>query len=476
MTRRPTGLTVIVGEEVKTADGDLICVFLERADPARAVRRRDRSRPRASRAGSSGFRIRSIGCAGRSRERRSSPAIAPLVDWVEVHNARLLGKGNEQAAAFAHEHGLPGVAVSDAHSILEVGVAYTALDGDPSTPAGLLAAPAGGRARAGPRELRRPARRRRSPRSSSALRGNGRIQPGASGEPTGRPERRTGPSADGGCDRPTVASDADGGHPRHRPARPRAARPAVAAPRPAAGAGPRRREASPTPSRCRSRDGCGSRGRSSRSPSRSRSSPPSSASTARRSRRSRGSSSPRTRRSSCWPSSSSTPGFPLRGLRWAILLRGTGFRIGVEGLDRDHLPVLAGQLRRAGQARRRLSRLPAQDQQHGVAEPDVRHGLHRARARPLRDRAARDRGRLLELPRRPAAGDPDRVRHRRRGRRRPGHRPVHDAQLRAADHRRAAVPAAHQSSSCTTASRRASSGRWSRASCRPWRPDRRSSG
>jgi len=30
--------------------------------------------------------------------------------------------------------------VSDSHSILEVGVAYTALDGEPSTPAGLLAA------------------------------------------------------------------------------------------------------------------------------------------------------------------------------------------------------------------------------------------------------------------------------------------------------------------------------------------------
>jgi PHP-associated len=32
------------------------------------------------------------------------------------------------------------VAVSDAHTVLEVGVAYTVLDGDPSTPAGLLAA------------------------------------------------------------------------------------------------------------------------------------------------------------------------------------------------------------------------------------------------------------------------------------------------------------------------------------------------
>jgi hypothetical protein len=31
------------------------------------------------------------------------------------------------------------VAVSDAHTTTEVGVAYTAIEGDPSTPAGLLA-------------------------------------------------------------------------------------------------------------------------------------------------------------------------------------------------------------------------------------------------------------------------------------------------------------------------------------------------
>ena len=48
-------------------------------------------------------------------------AIAPHVDWVETHNARLVGHGNERGQAFAREHGLPGVAVSDAHSILEIG-------------------------------------------------------------------------------------------------------------------------------------------------------------------------------------------------------------------------------------------------------------------------------------------------------------------------------------------------------------------
>ena len=51
----------------------------------------------------------------------------------------MVGRGNEQAAAFALARDLPGVAVSDAHSALEIGVAYMALDGDPSTPAGLLA-------------------------------------------------------------------------------------------------------------------------------------------------------------------------------------------------------------------------------------------------------------------------------------------------------------------------------------------------
>jgi predicted metal-dependent phosphoesterase TrpH len=135
----PAGLTVIVGEEIKTSDGDLTAAFLERpvapgmsaAETVAAVREQgglvgiphpfDRMRG-------------SIGTEARVS------ALAPLVDWIEVHNARLVGGGNERAALFARELGLAGVAASDAHSVMEVGVAYTALDGDPSTPAGLLAA------------------------------------------------------------------------------------------------------------------------------------------------------------------------------------------------------------------------------------------------------------------------------------------------------------------------------------------------
>ena len=83
-------------------------------------------------------------------------SLMPTVDWIEVHNARLVGGGNEQAAIAAREHDRPGVAVSDSHTVLEVGVAYSVLDGDPSTPAGLLAALPPVELVTGPCQLRGP--------------------------------------------------------------------------------------------------------------------------------------------------------------------------------------------------------------------------------------------------------------------------------------------------------------------------------
>jgi predicted metal-dependent phosphoesterase TrpH len=137
---------VLVGEEIRTADGDLIGVFLERpvppglnaAETAAAIREQgglvglphpfDRFR------GTLGRRAGTDAAAG------GMAAIAAEVDWIEAWNARLVGRGNERAAELALEHGRPGVAVSDAHSVIEVGVAYSVVDGDPSTPAGLRAA------------------------------------------------------------------------------------------------------------------------------------------------------------------------------------------------------------------------------------------------------------------------------------------------------------------------------------------------
>jgi hypothetical protein len=110
-------------------------------------------------------------------------SLAPHVDWVEAHNARLVGHGNEDAALFARDNDLPGIAVSDAHSVMEIGVAYMALDGDPSTAAGLLATLATlemvpGRASYFVR-LWTPIAK-----GVNRIRGNGRIKPAAS---DGRP-------------------------------------------------------------------------------------------------------------------------------------------------------------------------------------------------------------------------------------------------------------------------------------------------
>jgi hypothetical protein len=55
----------------------------------------------------------------------------------------MIGDGNARAAELAARLGIPGVAVSDAHTTLEIGIASTILAGDPSTPAGLRAALAG---------------------------------------------------------------------------------------------------------------------------------------------------------------------------------------------------------------------------------------------------------------------------------------------------------------------------------------------
>jgi predicted metal-dependent phosphoesterase TrpH len=135
----PDGLTIIVGEEVRSADGDLIAAFIERA-VAPGMSAADTVAAIREQGGLAGIPHPFDRFRGSLLKDARMAALAPLVDWVEVHNARLVGSGNEQAAAFAREHGLPGVAVSDAHTVTEVGVAYTVLDGDPSTPAGLLAA------------------------------------------------------------------------------------------------------------------------------------------------------------------------------------------------------------------------------------------------------------------------------------------------------------------------------------------------
>jgi predicted metal-dependent phosphoesterase TrpH len=140
-------LRVLVGQEIRTTAGDMIGVFLTEAVPT-GLAPEDAIAAVRAQGGLVGIAHpfdRFRGSVGRG-ETSAFEAVASQVDWLEAWNARLLvGDGNARAAALAERLGVPGVAVSDAHTTLEVGVASTVLDGDPSTPDGLRAALAGPR-------------------------------------------------------------------------------------------------------------------------------------------------------------------------------------------------------------------------------------------------------------------------------------------------------------------------------------------
>ena len=144
----PEGLTVIVGQEVKTLTGDLIALYVEQPIPAGlpSVEAASRIRESGGLVGLAHPFDRFRAGAGRRGWENELEHLTPLLDYVEAWNARLfMGNGNAQAAEFAVAQGLPGAAVSDAHTVLEVGVAYTILDGPIRDASGLRAALPGAR-------------------------------------------------------------------------------------------------------------------------------------------------------------------------------------------------------------------------------------------------------------------------------------------------------------------------------------------
>ena len=139
-----TEVTVIVGEEIKSLDGDLVALFLGEAVPP-GMPAEDTIAAVHGQGGVVGIPHPFDRYRGSLLKDSRMERLVELVDWVEVHNARVMfGNGNQKAAELAVAHGRAGIAVSDAHSAFEVGVAYTAFDHDPSTAAGLLAALPGG--------------------------------------------------------------------------------------------------------------------------------------------------------------------------------------------------------------------------------------------------------------------------------------------------------------------------------------------
>ena len=129
----PPGLQLIVGEEIRTADGDMLGLFLTEAVPPglSATETAAAIREQGGLVGLphpfDGFRSSGGSQAGDAEQKLEE--LATIVDYVEIHNARAYRDANPLAGAFAERHGLPGVASSDAHSITELGIASTVLPG-----------------------------------------------------------------------------------------------------------------------------------------------------------------------------------------------------------------------------------------------------------------------------------------------------------------------------------------------------------
>ena len=112
---------VIVGEEIMTRQGELLAAFVQEEIPKGLPALEAIERLRAQGAFISVShpfdRLRGGDWALDDLIR-----IAPLVDAVEVFNARCFPPWfNRQAQTFAQEYGLPGTAGSDAHALFEVG-------------------------------------------------------------------------------------------------------------------------------------------------------------------------------------------------------------------------------------------------------------------------------------------------------------------------------------------------------------------
>jgi predicted metal-dependent phosphoesterase TrpH len=122
-------LTVILGEEVSTSDGELVGLFLQRTIPRGLTA--DQTADEIHAQGGlvsvphpfDPFRPSHI-----RREPLEGLAAAGKIDMIEVFNSRVtLSRHNDEAAEFAARHAIPGIACSDSHSSFEVAMSFNAL-------------------------------------------------------------------------------------------------------------------------------------------------------------------------------------------------------------------------------------------------------------------------------------------------------------------------------------------------------------
>jgi len=122
-------LTVILGEEVSTSDGEVVGIFLQRTIPRGLTAEQTADEIHAQ---GGLVSIPHPFDPFRASHIRQAPleglAAAGKIDMIEVFNSRVtFTRHNQQAAEFAARHGIPGIACSDSHSAFEVAMSFNAL-------------------------------------------------------------------------------------------------------------------------------------------------------------------------------------------------------------------------------------------------------------------------------------------------------------------------------------------------------------
>jgi predicted metal-dependent phosphoesterase TrpH len=124
-------LTVILGEEVSTADGEVVGVFLEKTIP-RGLSANETADEIHRQGGLVSIPHPFDPFRGSHIKEGPLRNLADMgkIDMVEVFNCRVaIQRHNEEAAEFAKRYDIPGIAASDSHSSFEVAMAYNAMPG-----------------------------------------------------------------------------------------------------------------------------------------------------------------------------------------------------------------------------------------------------------------------------------------------------------------------------------------------------------
>jgi predicted metal-dependent phosphoesterase TrpH len=122
-------LTVILGEEVSTDDGEVVGVFLTKTIP-RGLSARETADEIHRQGGLVSIPHPFDPFRGSHIKEGPLRNLADLgqIDMIEVFNCRVtFQRHNQEAAEFAQRYGIPGIAASDSHSSFEVAMAFNAM-------------------------------------------------------------------------------------------------------------------------------------------------------------------------------------------------------------------------------------------------------------------------------------------------------------------------------------------------------------